>query len=713
MIQAVGGANIKVFFYLRKQIQELYKAGATPYGDYSFEKYAVLVDKINDSAKTHIVDVPSEQEYYKTYDEISQALLSIYSQGIQMQRETKKKTAIVDLIGSFLKEKITDIALKVDKMCESASVQSHRMMAQGLTDIQVKKVFFETYEALAGEIEARDTQHTSKMEESLKGYLLPMTSEAVDPEKVTVIIDDFISDEEPAQAKIKAGVEKLEDGKYVIHLLETMSSEPVLHELGHIVGDIIGMDLVVERISKAFSQETIDEFGGVGEIFCEQFLSYIAEQNISEDLNYDLSFRTIEDKKLFDEELKAIFYIKSDQDQDKKLMEMLSFMTKLNEVVYESRPDESPLVKYEEDVYAFMEELGEMTRSDAQGVADQYAEFIKASLIAGASARKTALKILDKSEIPRLLAAMDKNNEEINKGMQDLKDMLGDTFSGMPEIDKEEKAPDPKPTPTPKANPKVKVEKVEEKPIDLNTKEGILKSSIIEGNVVKLPPGNLDRKLYMEVKSALELIGGKWVGGKTMGFVFNEDPTELLAQISGGEKRNLKKEFQFFATPDSLSDEVVQLANISKNDKVLEPSAGQGAIVKAVHRKNPNIVVDYCEFMPTNQIFMKKLPNVNMVGDDFLALPLSLKYDKIVANPPFAKNQDVVHVQKMYDHLKPGGRLVSITSPHWLHSSNKKETEFRNWLTEVGATIKEIPAGTFKESGTTVATVILVIDKKK
>lgn len=419
MIQAVGGSNIKTFFYLRKQIEELYKAGAVPYGDYSYEKYSVLVDKLNEAIGKHMVDIPSEQEYYKTCAEISQALLSIYTNAIQMQREAKKKISIVDLIGSFLKSKITDASEKIDKMCESASIQSHRMMAQGLTERQVNKVFFETYEALAGEIEARDTQHTSKMEESLKGYLLPLTSEAVDSEKVTVIIDDFISDEEPAQAKIKAGVEKVEDGKYIIHLLETMSSEPLLHELGHIVGDIIGMDIIVERISKAFSQETIDEFGGVGEIFCEQFLSYIAEQNISEELNYDLSNRSIEDKKLFDEELKAIFYIKSDQEQDAKLMDMLKYMTKLNEVVYESRPDVSPLVKYEEDVLAFIEELGEMDRSDAQGVADQYAEFIKASLIAGSSARKTALKILEKSivtnELPEFIDKIKGMFKEGNK----------------------------------------------------------------------------------------------------------------------------------------------------------------------------------------------------------------------------------------------------------------------------------------------------------
>jgi hypothetical protein len=38
--------------------------------------------------------------------------------------------------------------------------------------------------------------------------------------------------------------------------------------------------------------------------------------------------------------------------------------------------------------------------------------------------------------------------------------------------------------------------------------------------VVKLPNQQLDRKEYLEVKKKLELIGGKWKGGKIQGFEF-------------------------------------------------------------------------------------------------------------------------------------------------------------------------------------------------
>jgi hypothetical protein len=46
------------------------------------------------------------------------------------------------------------------------------------------------------------------------------------------------------------------------------------------------------------------------------------------------------------------------------------------------------------------------------------------------------------------------------------------------------------------------------------TIQEILKDSTIEGNVLKLPLIQLDRKDYCDVKKSLELIGGKWKSGE-------------------------------------------------------------------------------------------------------------------------------------------------------------------------------------------------------
>jgi len=245
------------------------------------------------------------------------------------------------------------------------------------------------------------------------------------------------------------------------------------------------------------------------------------------------------------------------------------------------------------------------------------------------------------------------------------------------------------------------------------TKEEVLQQCTVELNVVKLPKVQLDRKEYLEVNKALQLIGGKWKGGKISGFVFNSDPTELLSQIANGEKRNLKKEFQFFATPESLADELVSYAKITDVCKILEPSAGQGAIVKSINKVLPGKEVDCYELMPINQTFLSKIETVNFLSDDFLNPNGSgqITYDKIIANPPFSKNQDIEHLKEMYKRLNPGGRIVSITSKHWENSRNSKETNFRDWLQELEAEVYEIESGSFKESGTMIGGNIVVINK--
>jgi len=245
----------------------------------------------------------------------------------------------------------------------------------------------------------------------------------------------------------------------------------------------------------------------------------------------------------------------------------------------------------------------------------------------------------------------------------------------------------------------------------METVEKILQNCTIDGFVVKLPSIQLERKLYQEVAKKLELIGGKWNGNKIMGFVFDEDPTDLLSEIASGEKINLKKEYQFFATPDKLADYLVELAEIKVTHHILEPSAGQGAIIKAIQRKlHEGFTVWAYELMPLNQIFLNKIIGCRLLGSDFLT-ECDTSFDRIIANPPFSKNQDIDHIKKMYNQLKPGGRLVSFLSNHWKSSSNKKESEFKDWLKEINAKIEDVKPGTFKESGTNIATSIIIINK--
>lgn len=231
----------------------------------------------------------------------------------------------------------------------------------------------------------------------------------------------------------------------------------------------------------------------------------------------------------------------------------------------------------------------------------------------------------------------------------------------------------------------------------------ILKQCTIKGNVVFLPDIKLDRKEYLAVAQKLELISGKW-NRKEKGFLFEQDPAELLADIQNGDNRNLKKEYQFFATPKELAQKLCSYIP-EDTETILEPSAGRGAIIQAINEFNPNIKVSYCELMELNRKQLKG--EAEFLQDDFLTLDENLKFDVVVANPPFNKNQDIEHFTKMIKHAKK--RVISIMSKHWLHSSFKKETAFREFI-ENKAEIINIEAGAFKESGTMIPSCIVVLD---
>jgi hypothetical protein len=286
---------------------------------------------------------------------------------------------------------------------------------------------------------------------------------------------------------------------------------------------------------------------------------------------------------------------------------------------------------------------------------------------------------------------------------------LLETYANMFHI-KSKDAPKPKETLTPEPN-NVPVPDYKPQNSHTMTKEECLRLCTVHGTTVKLPDERLDRNVYLEVAKTLELIGGKWKGGKVSGFIFAEDPTDLLAQVANGEKRNLKKEYQFFPTPDTLADRLVQLANIDPLARTIEPSAGQGAIVKAIQRAIPGKIVGCFELMKLNQTVLNNMDCATLLGEDFLRANYENYADRIVANPPFANNQDIDHIYKMYDVLKPGGRMVTVASTHWVGSKYMKEVAFACWLQDHHADVHDIPAGTFKESGTMYVPVIIVIDK--
>ena len=226
-----------------------------------------------------------------------------------------------------------------------------------------------------------------------------------------------------------------------------------------------------------------------------------------------------------------------------------------------------------------------------------------------------------------------------------------------------------------------------------------------KGNRLELPAAQITN--YPAVKKALQQAGGKY---SKNGFTFTTDAAEMQARLVGGESVNDKKKFQFFATPEDLASNLVIMAGIQPGNNVLEPSAGQGAIADIIRQYDCKLTL--VELMPDN---VKVLQGKGYAPDTGDFLEVDKKdydlFDRIVANPPFTKNQDIDHIKHMYSLLGHGGKLVSIASTSWQNNAKNKAVEFKEWLSGVDATVHQLPPGTFKESGTNVAATIIEIIK--
>lgn len=242
----------------------------------------------------------------------------------------------------------------------------------------------------------------------------------------------------------------------------------------------------------------------------------------------------------------------------------------------------------------------------------------------------------------------------------------------------------------------------------------VLKTVKVQGNGTTMP--QLDRKLYERTNKILELLGGKW-NKKSRMHEFDGDPGDRLNDaVTTGEVIDAKKEFQFFETPPDLAERMVELAHIKEGHSVLEPSAGNGAILKSI-RPGAEVVaveLDKGRHAHINKTFFdgsRFLENSEAICTDFLTFSDVPGFDRIVMNPPFRNGQDIVHLRHAYRYLKTGGRMVAITAPGWTFRNDSKHLAFRDWVTGVAESIEELPENTFKSSGTSIRTMLLVINK--
>lgn len=232
----------------------------------------------------------------------------------------------------------------------------------------------------------------------------------------------------------------------------------------------------------------------------------------------------------------------------------------------------------------------------------------------------------------------------------------------------------------------------------------------VSGSKLQMPAQQL--RHYDEISQRLVKAGGRYVTGRKKHFVFDDgiDCADLLRRTVAGEAVNFRQDYQFFATPENkaieAAEKIRKTLGTLQGKRILEPSAGTGALANVVREMGADVVV--IEAWSVNAIKLRAL-GYEVIETDFLSVtPEQIgTFDAVLANPPFTRNQDIQHVMHMLQFVRPGGALSVIMSTSWLEGKTKAHSQFKEFLATQDVTVTGIEAGAFKESGTTVPTVRL------
>ena len=214
----------------------------------------------------------------------------------------------------------------------------------------------------------------------------------------------------------------------------------------------------------------------------------------------------------------------------------------------------------------------------------------------------------------------------------------------------------------------------------------------------------------------------------------------------------------FFPTPRNVVEQMIELADLDGDMKVLEPSAGMGHIADVL--KDYGIKPDVIELSGKRQELLK-LKGYSVVGNDFLTFDPKnrapnygdvfktadgkyqgvmrgsgglgsnrvrlmnedgqmityfdreelelvkmngINYDRIIMNPPFSDRRDAEHIYHAFDLLADDGVMVAIAGEGVFFGKDKAAQGFQEWLDKVGAEVTPLDAGTFNDPSLPVTT---------
>jgi len=150
-------------------------------------------------------------------------------------------------------------------------------------------------------------------------------------------------------------------------------------------------------------------------------------------------------------------------------------------------------------------------------------------------------------------------------------------------------------------------------------------------------------------------------------------------------------------TPAALAERMAALAGAGPGVRVLEPSAGRGAIARVLQGLGAEV---HCVELGSDMAGALAAEGFSVECADFRDVRPDPVYRAVVMNPPFGEGRDAEHVRHAARFLAAGGLLVSTLS-----RATAEDEGFRGMLEGMDPVLavfheEGLPAETFTVMGT-------------
>ena len=167
------------------------------------------------------------------------------------------------------------------------------------------------------------------------------------------------------------------------------------------------------------------------------------------------------------------------------------------------------------------------------------------------------------------------------------------------------------------------------------------------------------KHLFAEVDAIMSALGGVQVaGGKNLHlryWQFDYCPNEVVKQVVAQGYLPDQKSYQFYPTPPSVAEQLIDMAELTHADIILEPSAGQGGIADYLPRDRTLCM----ELSPLHCSILKEKGHQTTQGD-FLSWEPGIDFTAVLMNPPFSEGRWQAHLEKAASLIAPKGRVVAV-----------------------------------------------------